>query len=84
MTSRPRSSPGWTASLTPETHRLLDFGRRFPHPAGGATWLDGRGEPDLHRPVFTWITARMTHVYALGHLLGAPRTPRSLNSAWPG
>ena len=30
------------------------------------------GQPDLSRPVFTWITARMTHVYCLGHRLGRP------------
>jgi len=56
--------------LADECDRLLDFGRRFPHPAGGAAWLDNAGAPDLNRPVFTWITARMTHCYALGHLLG--------------
>jgi sulfoquinovose isomerase len=56
--------------LAAECDRLLDFGRHFPHPAGGAAWLDDRGEPDLTRPVFTWITARMSHVYCLGHLLG--------------
>ena len=27
--------------LDAECHLLLDFGRRFPHPAGGAGWLDG-------------------------------------------
>jgi sulfoquinovose isomerase len=58
--------------LAAECDRLLDFGRHFPHPAGGAAWLDDTGQPDLTRPVFTWITARMTHVYCLGHLLGRP------------
>ncbi|HZA71510.1 MAG TPA: AGE family epimerase/isomerase [Propionibacteriaceae bacterium] len=58
--------------LAAEGDRLLDFGRHFPHPAGGAAWLDEGGRPDLFRPVFTWITARMTHVYCLGHLLGRP------------
>jgi mannose/cellobiose epimerase-like protein (N-acyl-D-glucosamine 2-epimerase family) len=57
-------------ALETECQRLLDFGRHFPHPRGGAAWLDARGEPDLSRPVYTWITARMVHVYALGHLLG--------------
>ena len=56
--------------LAAECDRLLDFGRRFPHPDGGAAWLDADGRPDLTRPVFTWVTARMTHVYCLGHLLG--------------
>ena len=58
--------------LAAECDRLLDFGRAFPHPEGGAAWLDDDGRPDLGRPVFTWITARMTHVYCLGHLLGRP------------
>jgi sulfoquinovose isomerase len=58
--------------LAAECDRLLDFGRAFPHPQGGAAWLDEDGRPDLGRPVFTWITARMTHVYCLGHLLGRP------------
>jgi sulfoquinovose isomerase len=58
------------ATLASECERLLDFGRHFPHPLGGAAWLDTRGRPDLSRPVYTWITARMLHVYALGQLLG--------------
>jgi sulfoquinovose isomerase len=56
--------------LAAECDRLLEFGRHFAHPLGGAAWLDDRGRPDLTRPVFSWITARMTHVYCLGHLLG--------------
>jgi sulfoquinovose isomerase len=59
-----------TSVLEAECHRLLDFGRHFPHPLGGAAWLDATGQPDLSRPVYTYITARMLHVYALGHLLG--------------
>jgi len=60
------------ATLAAECDRLLDFGRHFPHPLGGAAWLDSRGQPDLSRPVYTYITARMLHVYAIGHLLGRP------------
>jgi sulfoquinovose isomerase len=56
--------------LAAECDRLLEFGRGFAHPLGGAAWLDEDGRPDLTRPVFTWITARMTHVYCLGKLLG--------------
>jgi sulfoquinovose isomerase len=59
-----------TSVLEAECHRLLDFGRHFPHPLGGAAWLDATGQPDVSRPVYTYITARMLHVYALGHLLG--------------
>ena len=59
-----------TSILATECDRLLNFGRHFPHPLGGAAWLDTRGQPDLSRPVYAWVTARMLHVYALGHLLG--------------
>ena len=62
--------PPDTRTLSAEFDRLIEFGRRFPHPAGGAAWLDERGDPDLSRPVYTWITARMAHVYSLAHLLG--------------
>ncbi len=58
---------GW---LEAEGDRLLEFGRAARHPDGGFAWLDDRGEPELDRPVELWITCRMTHVYALGHLLG--------------
>jgi sulfoquinovose isomerase len=58
------------SALATESERLLDFGRHFPHPLGGAAWLDTRGQPDLSRPVYSWITARMLHVYVLGQLLG--------------
>ena len=58
------------SALATECDRLLNFGGHFPHPLGGAAWLDATGQPDLTRPVYTWITARMVHVYVLGHLLG--------------
>ncbi len=60
---------GW---LDDECRRLLEFGRGFPHPRGGSSWLDDDGAPDLSKPLHTWITARMAHVYSLGHLLGQP------------
>jgi sulfoquinovose isomerase len=68
----------WTESawhrawLTAETERLLAFAERSVHPDGGFAWLDVAGQPRLTAPVETWITCRMTHVYALGHLLGRP------------
>jgi mannose/cellobiose epimerase-like protein (N-acyl-D-glucosamine 2-epimerase family) len=58
--------------LREEGDRLLAFGRAARHPEGGFAWLDDDGEPELDRPVELWITCRMTHVYALGHLLGRP------------
>ncbi|QNN54956.1 AGE family epimerase/isomerase [Nocardioides mesophilus] len=56
--------------LAAERQRLLGFGLGTAHPLGGAAWLDDAGNPDLERPVQTWITARMVHVYGLGLLLG--------------
>lgn len=58
------------AELTAEYHRLLAFGRRFPHPDGGAAWLGDDATPMLERPVFTYMTARMAHVYLLGSMTG--------------
>jgi sulfoquinovose isomerase len=58
--------------LEAEGDRLLEFARASRHPAGGFAWLDDVGEPELDRPVELWITCRMTHVFALGELLGRP------------
>lgn len=49
---------------------LLRFGRRFPSPGGASYYLGDVGEPWTDRPCETWITCRMTHVYAMGQLLG--------------
>src|SRR5881409_1299673 len=67
-----RLDPEHCTWLGDQFRRQLDFGRSFPHPDGGAAWLDADGGPDLSRPVFTWITARMAHVYALGAIAGIP------------
>lgn len=56
--------------LEAEAERLLRFGLAGRHPGGGFAWLGDDGTPDLDRDVELWITCRMTHVYALGHLLG--------------
>ena len=65
-------SPEHEKWLEAEGDRLLEFGRAAAHPDGGFAWLDDEGAPELDRPVELWITCRMTHVYALGHLLGRP------------
>jgi sulfoquinovose isomerase len=65
-------SPTHARWLEAEGDRLLDFGRAARHPAGGFAWLDDHGLPELERPVELWITCRMTHVYALGAMLGRP------------
>lgn len=66
------SSDGGPDWLGAECDRLLDFAAASREPAGGFRWLDLRGVPDRSRPVETWITCRMTHVFALGQLLGRP------------
>lgn len=62
----------------------LGFARRFPHPDGGAYYLSEGGLPDLSRPVHTWITSRMLHVYALGHLAGVPGSRPLAEAAFAG
>jgi mannose/cellobiose epimerase-like protein (N-acyl-D-glucosamine 2-epimerase family) len=64
------STPAHARWLEAEGDRLLAFGRASRHPEGGFAWLDESGAPDLARPVELWVSSRMTHVYALGHLLG--------------
>ncbi|WP_278236393.1 AGE family epimerase/isomerase [Isoptericola sp. AK164] len=57
----------WRAA---EVRRLLDFGAAALGGPDGAAWLDADGAADRTRPTQTWITCRMAHSYALGHLLG--------------
>lgn len=64
----PSSVPAWVRA---EPARLLGFARGAVHPGGGFAWLDDAGRPVLDRPVETWITCRMTHVFALAALQGA-------------
>jgi sulfoquinovose isomerase len=66
------TSPAHHRWLEQETDRLLDFSRASWHPSGGFAWLDTSGRPQLDRPVELWVTCRMTHVFALGHLMGRP------------
>jgi sulfoquinovose isomerase len=66
------AAPSHHRWLERETDRLLEFSRASRHPAGGFAWLDSAGSPQLDRPVALWITCRMTHVFALGHLMGRP------------
>src|SRR5689334_21918592 len=65
-------SPAHARWLEAECDRLLAFGRAARHPDGGFAWLDDDGAPDLGRPIPIWVTCRMTHVFALGHLMGRP------------
>ncbi|MCU1675371.1 MAG: N-acyl-D-glucosamine 2-epimerase [Frankiales bacterium] len=71
-----RDHAAHVAWLGDETRRLLDFARGSLHPTGGFARLDDTGNPQLQLPVETWITGRMTHVFAIGSLLGEPDTAR--------
>lgn len=62
--------PDW---LGAEFDRLLDFARAAAHPNGFAS-LSTAGEHEPAADVETYVTCRMTHVFALGHLLGRPDT----------
>ena len=75
-----RAPQGWLTSpahrrwLESETDHLLALlpAARHPDADGGFGWLDARNALEPRRPVELWITSRMTHVAALGHLLGRP------------
>jgi sulfoquinovose isomerase len=60
-----------TARFEEEAARLLGFARGSRHEGGGFGWLDESGALDPERPVETWITCRMTHVFGLAQLRGA-------------
>ncbi|MEU1590607.1 AGE family epimerase/isomerase [Micromonospora sp. NPDC005710] len=64
--------PAHHAWLDAECRRLLAFGARSALPDGGAAYLDTSGQPDPRHGVLTWISARTTHAYSLGVLLGVP------------
>ena len=64
------TTPAHARWLEDETDRLLDFGRASVVP-GGFARQDEAGAP-VDGPLELWITCRMTHVYAIGHLLGRP------------
>jgi len=55
--------------LDEEGARLLDFAQASAVD-GGFGWLDDHGAVDSARGVELWITARMTHCFALAHLRG--------------
>ncbi len=55
-----------------EGRRLLAFARRARVGGAGFGWLDASGAIDRTQGVHTWITARMTHVFALAALRGEP------------
>jgi mannose/cellobiose epimerase-like protein (N-acyl-D-glucosamine 2-epimerase family) len=57
--------------------RLLDFAERaLPDPAAPFAVLDDQGAPDRAQGHPLLVTTRMTHVFALGSLLGRPGADR--------
>jgi mannose/cellobiose epimerase-like protein (N-acyl-D-glucosamine 2-epimerase family) len=72
------------AWLHEESLRLLDFPRAPFPPQGGSYWLADDGSPWTDRPVYTWITARMTYVYALAALERVPRAAERSDRALRG
>jgi sulfoquinovose isomerase len=65
-----RGDPEHLTFLSGETDRLLDGARAAASPDGAFAWLNELCRPDDSRPRELWITARMTHLFSLGHLLG--------------
>ena len=55
-----------------EGRRLLAFARHSRVDGAGFGWLGETGELDRTQGVHTWITARMTYVFALAALRGEP------------
>ena len=78
MTGGDAQSGSWTrlpahrAWLDAEADRLLDFAEGAGGAALGFGWLDDDGRLDRAQPPQLWITARMTHVFALASLRGRP------------
>jgi sulfoquinovose isomerase len=66
-----RELPTHREWLAAEAARLLRFARASRVDRGFA-WLDADGSPDPSAPLALWITTRMTHVFALGDLMGHP------------
>ncbi|HEY1968506.1 MAG TPA: AGE family epimerase/isomerase [Pseudonocardia sp.] len=71
-------APGTTGWLVAETVRLLDFAEGSWDPLGGFGRQDDAGVRAPGAPAELWITGRMTHVYALGTMLGHPTSPELL------
>ena len=65
------TTPATRAAFDAEARALLAFGRRS-RTDHGFGWLDDDGGLSAEHGVHLWITGRMTHCFALGHLLGEP------------
>lgn len=66
------ASPAHWRWLESETDRLLHFATGALRPSGGFGMLDEVGMIDPDAPIDLLVTCRMTHVFAVGALLGRP------------
>ncbi|GAA2000875.1 AGE family epimerase/isomerase [Nocardiopsis rhodophaea] len=64
--------PFHQAWLRAEARRLLSFAADAERPGNGFGWLDDHGALLAAHGTPTWITCRMTHVFALADLMGVP------------
>jgi mannose/cellobiose epimerase-like protein (N-acyl-D-glucosamine 2-epimerase family) len=64
------SSPDHREWLHQQSVALAAFATASRRDRGGFWWLDNVGRPDPAVPVQTWITCRMTYVFALACLAG--------------
>jgi mannose/cellobiose epimerase-like protein (N-acyl-D-glucosamine 2-epimerase family) len=58
--------------LADQTRELLEFGKRFPWPGGGASYLRDDGSPWPGQGLEAYETGRFAHAYALGSFLSIP------------
>lgn len=65
-------APEHLAFLKEQTDDLLAFGRRFPWPGGGASYLHDDGTPWHEQGLHAYETGRFAHAYAIGSILGIP------------
>ena len=56
--------------LNREAQELVDFGKRFAWPGGGASYLDDEGNPVPSEGLYAYESGRYAHAYTLGLLAG--------------
>ena len=65
--------------ISEQTRLLLNLALKSAANQPGFGWLDEHGTIDRTQPRFLWITCRMTHVCAIGTLLGHPGCREAMN-----
>jgi mannose/cellobiose epimerase-like protein (N-acyl-D-glucosamine 2-epimerase family) len=64
--------------------RQLNFGRTAILQRGGSGWMTDDGSLDATQPQFTWLTARMVHVWSLATAMGVPGASHLAERAFEG